>query len=118
MRTARADISTEFDLPPALLAALTLVSGGARGRAQRQRTSASGRRGVCGWSLRPSACQPTWAERLFGGFRKTSERLSENLTAVVGTARLDEATLDDVEDVLTLKRAHRYASAQLVELLA
>ncbi|MEC7399274.1 MAG: signal recognition particle receptor subunit alpha, partial [Pseudomonadota bacterium] len=44
---------------------------------------------------------PSWSERLFGGFRKTSERLTANLD-VVGTARLDEATLDDVEDALIL----------------
>jgi len=42
----------------------------------------------------------SWADRLFGGFRKTSERLSENLTQAVSTARLDDATLDDVEDAL------------------
>ncbi|MEP3050099.1 MAG: signal recognition particle-docking protein FtsY [Erythrobacter sp.] len=42
----------------------------------------------------------SWAERLFGGFRKTSDRLSTNLTGVVGTAKLDDATLDDVEDAL------------------
>jgi fused signal recognition particle receptor len=30
--------------------------------------------------------EPSWAERLFGGFRKTSERLSENLAAAVTTA--------------------------------
>ena len=29
---------------------------------------------------------PSWTERLFGGFRKTSERLSENLAAAVATA--------------------------------
>ena len=29
---------------------------------------------------------PTWRERLFGGFRKTSERLSENLAAAAATA--------------------------------
>ncbi|GGD89660.1 hypothetical protein GCM10011515_06570 [Tsuneonella deserti] len=44
--------------------------------------------------------EPTWAERVFGGFRKTSEKLTQNLTGVVGTARLDDATLDDVEDAL------------------
>ncbi|MXO74402.1 signal recognition particle-docking protein FtsY [Altererythrobacter aerius] len=44
--------------------------------------------------------EPTWTERVFGGFRKTSERLSQNLGGVVGTTRLDEATLDDVEDAL------------------
>ena len=42
----------------------------------------------------------SWADRLFGGFRKTSERLSENLTQAVSTAKLDDATLDDVEDAL------------------
>ena len=35
----------------------------------------------------------SWTQRLFGGFRKTSERLSENLTAVVSTAKLDDATM-------------------------
>ncbi|HSG55716.1 MAG TPA: signal recognition particle receptor subunit alpha, partial [Paracoccaceae bacterium] len=44
----------------------------------------------------------SWTDRLFGGFRKTSERLGENLTAVVGTAKLDDATLDDVEDALIM----------------
>ena len=44
--------------------------------------------------------EPSWTERVFGGFRKTSERLSQNLTGVVGTAKLDDATLDDVEDAL------------------
>lgn len=42
----------------------------------------------------------SWADRLFGGFRKTSKRLSENLTQAVSTAKLDDATLDDVEDAL------------------
>ncbi|MGZ3249632.1 MAG: signal recognition particle receptor subunit alpha, partial [Croceibacterium sp.] len=46
--------------------------------------------------------EPSWRERLFGGFRKTTERLSENLTGVVGTAKLDNATLDEVEDALIL----------------
>ena len=31
--------------------------------------------------------EPSWTERLFGGFRKTSERLTENLAAAVGTAQ-------------------------------
>jgi fused signal recognition particle receptor len=34
---------------------------------------------------------PSWSERLFGGFRKTSERLSENLAAAVATAEDSEA---------------------------
>ena len=36
--------------------------------------------------------KPSWTERLFGGFKKTSERLSENLTEVVSKAKLDDAT--------------------------
>ena len=27
----------------------------------------------------------SWTDRLFGGFRKTSERLTENLAGIVGT---------------------------------
>ncbi|WP_445193210.1 signal recognition particle-docking protein FtsY [Sphingomonas sp. Tas61C01] len=42
---------------------------------------------------------PTWHERLIGGFRKTSDRLVGNL-AGLGGARLDDATLDDIEEAL------------------
>jgi len=41
-----------------------------------------------------------WSERLLGGFRKTSERLSENLAGLGGGGKLSEATLDDIEDAL------------------
>jgi fused signal recognition particle receptor len=62
--------------------------------------------------------EPTWAERLFGGFRKTSERLTENLTAVVGTAKLDEATLDDVEDALIVSDLGPAAARRIRERLS
>ena len=42
---------------------------------------------------------PTWHERLLGGFKKTSDRLVGNL-AGLGGARLDDATLDEVEEAL------------------
>ena len=42
---------------------------------------------------------PSWHERLIGGFRKTSDRLVGNL-AGLGGARLDDATLDDIEEAL------------------
>ena len=42
----------------------------------------------------------TWLDRLRGGFRKTSERLGDNLTGLVGRAQLDDAVLDDVEEAL------------------
>ena len=42
---------------------------------------------------------PSWHERLLGGFKKTSDRLVGNL-AGLGGARLDDATLDEVEEAL------------------
>ena len=41
----------------------------------------------------------TWHDRLLGGFRRTSDRLLGNL-AGLGAARLDEATLDEIEEGL------------------
>ena len=57
----------------------------------------------------------SWTDRLFGGFRKTSEKLTSNLTEVVGTARLDDATLDDVEDALILSDLGPSAAARIRE---
>ena len=62
--------------------------------------------------------KPSWTERLFGGFRKTSERLSENLTGIVGTTRLDDATLDEVEDALILSDLGPSAAARIRARLA
>ncbi len=42
----------------------------------------------------------SWSDRVLGGFRKTSERLGSNLTGVA--TRLDDATLDDIEDALII----------------
>ena len=61
---------------------------------------------------------PSWTERLFGGFRKTSERLTENLTAVVGTAKLDDATLDEVEDALIMSDLGPRAARRIRDKLA
>jgi len=41
-----------------------------------------------------------WRDKLFGGFRRTSGLLTENLAGVFGKAALDEKTLDDVEEAL------------------
>ena len=56
---------------------------------------------------------PSWTERLFGGFRKTSARLSENLSSVAASARLDDATLDEVEDALILSDLGPSAAARI-----
>ncbi len=45
--------------------------------------------------------ETSWTQRLFGGMRRTSERLGENLgTLTSGGTVLDARTLDDVEDAL------------------
>ena len=41
-----------------------------------------------------------WLERLRGGFRKTSDRLGENLTGLFTKSALDEDTLDEIEEAL------------------
>jgi fused signal recognition particle receptor len=43
----------------------------------------------------------SWRERLFGGLKRTSEKLADNLGSLgSGATVLDAATLDDVEDAL------------------
>jgi fused signal recognition particle receptor len=46
--------------------------------------------------------ETSWRQRLFGGFAKTSARLAANLPGAGGTARLDDATLDALEDALIM----------------
>ncbi len=41
-----------------------------------------------------------WFERLSAGFRKTSDRLSDNLTGLFTKSALDEQTLDEIEEAL------------------
>lgn len=62
--------------------------------------------------------QETWSDRIFGGFRKTSERLSENLAGIVSKTRLDEAQLDALEDALILSDLGPRAAARIRERLA
>ena len=44
--------------------------------------------------------EKSWRDKLFGGFRKTSDRLGENLTGLFSKAALDAETLDEVEEAL------------------
>ena len=60
----------------------------------------------------------SWSERLIGGLRKTSERLSGNLAQAIGTARLDDATLDEIEDALILSDLGPAAAARVRARLA
>jgi fused signal recognition particle receptor len=41
-----------------------------------------------------------WTEKLFGGFRRTSDRLGENLAGLFTKAALDRETLDEIEEAL------------------
>jgi fused signal recognition particle receptor len=41
-----------------------------------------------------------WYERMRLGFRKTSDRLGDNLTGLLTKSALDDATLDDIEEAL------------------
>lgn len=59
-----------------------------------------------------------WTQRLFGGFRKTSERLSENLAGIVSQTNLDDAQLDEIEDALILSDLGPRAAARIRERLA
>lgn len=43
-----------------------------------------------------------WHKRLFGGFKRTSERLTENLAGLVTRAKLDGETLDEIEEALIM----------------
>ena len=43
-----------------------------------------------------------WHKKLLGGFRKTSDRLTENLTGLVTKSKLDAATLDEIEEALIM----------------
>jgi fused signal recognition particle receptor len=44
--------------------------------------------------------EATWLERMRSGFRKTSDRLGDNLTGLFSKASLDAATLDAAEEAL------------------
>jgi fused signal recognition particle receptor len=55
----------------------------------------------------------SWSDRLLGGFRKTTERLSDNLTGIISTTRLSEDQLDDLEDALILSDLGPRAAARI-----
>lgn len=60
----------------------------------------------------------SWKERLFGGLGKTSSRLTENLTGLLTKAKLDEETLNDIEDALIMSDLGPATAASIREKLA
>ena len=62
--------------------------------------------------------EASWSDRLFGGLRRTSERLGENLAGIVSATRLSDAQLDELEDALILSDLGPRAAARIRERLA
>lgn len=60
----------------------------------------------------------SWHEKLLGGFRKTSDRLGENLTGLFTKAALDRDTLDEIEEALIASDLGPAAAARIRERLA
>lgn len=48
----------------------------------------------------PEAPKKNWFQRLTSGLRRSSDQLASNLTAVFTKRKLDDATLEDLEDIL------------------
>lgn len=59
-----------------------------------------------------------WLERLRGGFKKTSERLGDNLTGLFTKAGLDADTLDEIEEALIASDLGPSTAAKVRERLA
>jgi len=60
----------------------------------------------------------TWLDRLNAGFRKTSERLGDNLTGLFTKAALDAQTLDDIEEALIASDLGPATAARIRERLS
>jgi fused signal recognition particle receptor len=60
---------------------------------------------------------PSWHDKLLGGFKRTSDRLLGNL-AGLGTARLDDETLDQIEEALIASDLGPETSARIRARLA
>lgn len=60
----------------------------------------------------------SWGERLLGGFAKTTDKLSGNITGLLGGGRLSEDQLDDLEDALILSDLGPRAAARIRARLA
>ena len=59
-----------------------------------------------------------WTGKLFGGLKKTSNKLTDNLTGLVTKAKLDEQALDGIEEALILSDLGPATAAQIRQQLA
>ena len=60
----------------------------------------------------------SWLDRLRGGFKKTADKVAENLTGLVSQQALDTATLDDIEEALIASDLGPEASRRIREAIA
>jgi fused signal recognition particle receptor len=60
----------------------------------------------------------SWHEKLLGGFRKTSDRLGDNLTGLFTKTTLDRETLDEIEEALIASDLGPSTAARIRERLA
>jgi fused signal recognition particle receptor len=60
----------------------------------------------------------SWSDRLFGGLRRTSERLTENLGGLFAGGKLDSDTLDRIEEALIVSDLGPRMAARIRERLA
>ncbi len=60
----------------------------------------------------------SWLDRLTGGFKKTADRLSDNITGLATTRALDTATLDDIEEALIASDLGPEASKRIRDAIA
>ena len=61
---------------------------------------------------------PGWREKLFVGFKKTSSKLTENLTGLITKGKLDAETLDEIEEALISSDLGPATAAQIRAKLA
>jgi fused signal recognition particle receptor len=62
--------------------------------------------------------EATWLDRLHAGFRKTSDRLGDNLTGLFTKAALDRETLDEIEEALIASDLGPATAARIRQRLA
>jgi len=60
----------------------------------------------------------SWQDKLLGGFRRTSDKLGENLTGLFTKAALDRETLDEIEEALIASDLGPTTAARVRERLA
>ena len=60
----------------------------------------------------------SWLDRLTAGFKKTADKVGENLTGLVKEQALDTATLDDIEEALIASDLGPEASKRIREAIA